>query len=207
MDSRPAFHYVAEDDEDEQASGGLNHLAPRNTGEAPWTWKKVTVKVDSGAAENAMPRSMFPKDTHRRNGELQERKRVQRTRGRARQEFWAAGHVRQNSCGICTQEHVAGRRREEASPASFPHHTCRERLVHREERGAHHEQEEGEITAQEEGNVYVLDLFVKVPPSAIAPSKHKPMEVDAINQVAHGREQRRRVTFQRNSPILRRQEE
>ena len=25
-----------------------------------WTWKKVMVVVDSGAAENVMPRSMFP---------------------------------------------------------------------------------------------------------------------------------------------------
>ena len=52
---------------------------------------------------------------------------------------------------------------------------------------------------RKEGNVYVLDLFVKVPPSAVAPSKYKPMEVDAINQVLDGREQRRRVTFHCNS--------
>ena len=44
---------------------------------------------------------------------------------------------------------------------------------------------------RKEENVYVLDLFVKVPPSAVAPSKYKPVEVGAINQVADGREQRR----------------
>ena len=38
-----------------------------------------------------------------------------------------------------------------------------------------------------------------VPPSAVAPSKYKPMEVDAINQVADGREQRQRVTFDCNN--------
>ena len=59
VDPRPAFHYFAED-EDEQASGGLNHLVSRNAGGAQWTWKKVNVVVDSGAAENVMPRSMFP---------------------------------------------------------------------------------------------------------------------------------------------------
>ena len=53
------FHYLAEDDEGEQASGGLNHLVSRNPGGTRWTWKKVTVVVDSGAAENVMPRSMF----------------------------------------------------------------------------------------------------------------------------------------------------
>ena len=58
MDPRPAFHCLAEDDEDQQVSGGRNHLAPRNAGGAQWTWKKVTVVVDSAAAENVMPRSM-----------------------------------------------------------------------------------------------------------------------------------------------------
>ena len=43
--------------------------------------------------------------------------------------------------------------------------------------------------------MYVLDLFVKVPPDAAAPIKYKPMEVDAINQVADGREQRKQVIF------------
>ena len=38
----------------------------------------------------------------------------------------------------------------------------------------------------------MLDLFVKVPSGAAAPIKHKPLEVDAINQVADGREQRKR---------------
>ena len=54
MDPRPAFRYLAEDEE-EQASGGLNRL-PRNAGGAQWRWKKVTVVA---AAENVVPRSMF----------------------------------------------------------------------------------------------------------------------------------------------------
>ena len=52
-----------------------------------------------------------------------------------------------------------------------------------------------------DGNVYVLDLFVKVPSGAAAPIKYKLMEVDAISQVADGREQRERVTFDRSKPI------
>ena len=58
----------------------------------------------------------------------------------------------------------------------------------------HHEQEEeGEIGAQ--------NLFVKVPSSAGA-NQVQPMEVDAINQVADGREQRKRVTFNCNNPTF-----
>ena len=48
-------------------------------------------------------------------------------------------------------------------------------------------------------NLYMLDVFVRVPPSVTAPFTYTPMEVDAINQVADGREQRKRVTFQCNS--------
>ena len=40
---------------------------------------------------------------------------------------------------------------------------------------------------RKEGNVYVLDLFVRVPSSLAAPIMFTPMEVDAINQVADGR--------------------
>ena len=58
--SRPAFHYLAEDDEGEHSFGGLNHLLSRHAGGAKWTWKKVTVVVDSRAAENVMLRGIFP---------------------------------------------------------------------------------------------------------------------------------------------------
>ena len=61
MDPRPAFHHLAADDEDEQVSGGLNHLASRNTAGPQWTWKKVTVVVDSEAAENVMQREHVPR--------------------------------------------------------------------------------------------------------------------------------------------------
>ena len=46
----------AEDDGEEQASGSLNHLAQRG---ARWKWKKVTVAVDSAAAEIVTPRNIF----------------------------------------------------------------------------------------------------------------------------------------------------
>ena len=54
---------------------------------------------------------------------------------------------------------------------------------------------------RKEGNVYVLDLFVRVP-SMAAPIVFTPMEVDAINQVVDGREPRRRVAFDCNSPTF-----
>ena len=39
---------------------------------------------------------------------------------------------------------------------------------------------------RKEGNMYVLDMFVKVPSDAVAPMKYEPMEVDAINQFGDG---------------------
>ena len=68
MDPRPAFRYLADDDEGEQVPGGLNHLVPRNAVGTQWTWKEVTVVVDSGAAENVMPRSVFPVISHEETG-------------------------------------------------------------------------------------------------------------------------------------------
>ena len=56
-----------------------------------------------------------------------------------------------------------------------------------------------ESMLRKKGNVYVLDLFVRVPSSLAAPIVYTPMEVDAINQVADGRERRKRVTFDCNS--------
>ena len=44
---------------DQHSTTLLNHLLSRNAGGDQWTWKKVTVVVDSGAAENVMPRRMF----------------------------------------------------------------------------------------------------------------------------------------------------
>ena len=96
IDPRPAFHYFAEDDEGKQAPGGLNQLVSRSVGGAQWTWKKVTVVVDSGAAQNVMPRSMFPEIGIRQTESPLEWKRVQRTRRRGHQEIWAASHVRQD---------------------------------------------------------------------------------------------------------------
>ena len=60
-DPRPTFHYLTEDDGEEQAPAGLNHLVQPNAEEAQSMWKKVTVVVNSGAAENMMPRSLFAK--------------------------------------------------------------------------------------------------------------------------------------------------
>ena len=55
---------------------------------------------------------------------------------------------------------------------------------------------------RKEGDVYVLDLFVRVPPSATAPVTYTPMEVDAINQVSDGREKRKRATFDCSKPTF-----
>ena len=55
---------------------------------------------------------------------------------------------------------------------------------------------------RKEGNVYVLDLFVRVPSSLAAPIVYTPMEADAINQVADGRQQRKRVTLDCSKPTF-----
>ena len=60
----------------------------------------------------------------------------------------------------------------------------------------------GKSMLRKEGNVYVHDLFVRVPSNVAAPIVYTPMEVGAINRVAEGRGPRRRVTFDCNSPTF-----
>ena len=130
MDPRPAFHYLAEVDEDEQVSGGLNHLVPRSAAGAQWTWNKVTVVVDLGAAENVMPRSMFTGIS------TEETERSKNGKG-----FKGSGgeHIKnygQQVMSARTPERFARKSMEQvadvrkASHVSIPHHRSRERLVH-----------------------------------------------------------------------------
>ena len=78
IDPMPTLQYFAEDDEEGQASGGLNHLVQRNVGVAQWTWKKVIVVVDSGAAEKSDAEEHVPRNIHRGIKEIQLLRKVQR---------------------------------------------------------------------------------------------------------------------------------
>ena len=76
----PTLHYLAEDDGEEQASGSLKHWVQRNAGGDQWTWKNVTVVVDSGAAETLMPKGMFPELSTRETERSKNGKRFKGTR-------------------------------------------------------------------------------------------------------------------------------
>ena len=58
MDPKAAFHHLAEDDEEEQVFGGLNHLSHETLGSMEESHRCSRL---GGAAENVMPRSTFPK--------------------------------------------------------------------------------------------------------------------------------------------------
>ena len=113
---RPTLHFLAEDDEEEQASGALNHVVQRNAGGAQWTWKKLTVVVVVSASQ-----------------------------------IIQAGNYL---------------------------------FIRKNEAHNMHRKKNDKLVLRKEGNVYVLDVFVKVPSCAAAPIKYRPMEVDAINHVA-----------------------
>ena len=202
-DSRPAFHYLAEDDEDEQASRRLNHLVSRSATGTQWTWKKVTVVVDSGAVESVMPRSMFPRDGHQANREVQEWKMVQGIRGENIKNYGQQvmsvrtpeGYVRKSTW------QVADVRRPLVS-ASHVIQVGNDLFFGKDEAYIMNRKKKEMSMLSKYGNVCVLDLFVRVPPSVTVPVTYTPMEVDAINQVADGREPRRRVTLDCNSPTF-----
>ena len=182
MDPRPTFQCLAEDDEDEQV--GLNHLVPRHAG-AQWTWKKVTVVVDSGAAENVMPRSMFPEIS---TEEKERSKKGKGSKGRGGE------HIKMGS-DLCPSELL----NDSGARATWQVADVRRPLVSiqagndlfigKNEVYMTTKKKQEISVLRKEGNVYMFDLFVK------APIMYKPMEFDAINQVPDGREQRKRVTF------------
>ena len=122
--SRPSFHYLAEDDDDEQTPGGLNRLVSRDAEGTQWTRKKVTV-VDSGAAENVMPRSMFPETRIRETDRSKSGKGFKGPGGEHIKNHGQQVMTVRTPEGFCAQEHVAGRRREEAPGVSIAHHPSR----------------------------------------------------------------------------------
>ena len=96
-EQRPTFHCLVEDDEEEQASGGLNHLVQRNSGGAHWTLKNVTFCGRLGSSGERNAEGQVSRHLHRGIRKIQEWEEVQRTRWRTYQQLWKAGHVRQNS--------------------------------------------------------------------------------------------------------------
>ena len=117
-------------------------------------------------------------------------------RRRAHQVLWAANHVRQNPGRIRAQEHVR-------RPLESASHTVNDLFIRKDEAYIMNRKKKKEKSMlSKEGTVHVLDLFVRVPSSVAAPVTYTPMEVDATNQVADGREPRRRVTFDCNSPTF-----
>ena len=157
--------------------------------------------VDSGAAENAMSRSMFLeigiRQTERsKNGKGfkgpggenikncgQQVMSVRTPEGFARKSTWQVADVRRF---LVSASHII-----QAGNDLF---------IGKDEADIMNRKKKEKSRLRREGNVYVLDLFVTVPPGVTAPVTCTPMEVSAINQVADGRERGKRVTFSCNSP-------
>ena len=142
--------------------------------------------VDSGAADSVMPRSMFPeigiRQTERStNGKGfkgpeniknygQQVTSVRTLVGFVRKSTWQVADVRRP---LVSASHIiqAGNDLFIGKDEAY--------IINRKKEKS---------SLRKEGNVYVLDLFVRVPPNVTAPVTYTPMEVDAINQVADGRE-------------------
>ena len=138
------------------------------------------------------------RDTHQTNREVQERKRVQRTTEKEHKELWAASHALRD---LCAKAH--GRSRNVRRPlVSASHIIWNDLFIGKHEACIMNRMKKEKSMLRNECNVYVLDLFVRVPPSVTAPVTYAPMEVDAINLVANGRERRKQVTFDCSKPFF-----
>ena len=143
--------------------------------------RKVTVVVDSEAAENVMPRSMFPEIGIR-----------QTERSKNGKGFKGPGGENIKNCGqqvmsVRTLEgwQVAEVRMPLVS-ASHIIQAGNDLFIGKDEAYIMNRKKKEKSMVRKEGNVYVLELFVSVPPNVTAPVTYTPMEVDAINQVADG---------------------
>ena len=149
--------------ESEQAFGGLNHLVSRNAGGAHWTWKKVTIVVDSGAAESVMPRSTPEIST-------EEAERSKNGKGFKRPEGVHIKNYGQQVMSVRTLEgfvrkstwQVADARRPFVS-ASHIIQAGNDLFIGNDKAYIMNRKKKKESAFRKEGNVYVLDLFVKVP--------------------------------------------
>ena len=165
MDPRPACHYLAEDDEDEQVSGGLNQLLPRNAGGAPWTWKKISVVVDSRAAENVMPKSIFPDISTDETKRSKHGVGFKGTRRRAQFK-----NYEQQVIFVRTLEGFVSKSTWQVADAtrllvSASHviQAGNDLFIGKAEAYIMNRKKKEKSMLRKEGNVYVVDLFVKAP--------------------------------------------
>ena len=122
------FPSLLKDDEDEQVSGGLDHLVPRKL--CGRGRRSPFCRLGSSGERDA--EEHVPRDIHRRNKEVQEWKKGSKNQEVSTPRIICSKSVRQNSERIRTQEYVAGCRREKTSGVGITHHPGWERLVHRE---------------------------------------------------------------------------
>ena len=157
------------------------------------------MEVYSGAAENLMPRSMFPEIGIRQTERSKNGKGFKGPGGENIKNYGQQGMSVRTPEGFVRKStwQVADVRRPLVS-ASHIIQAGNDLFIWKDEAYIINRKKEKSML-RKEGDVYVLDLFVRVPPNVTAPVTYTPMEADAINQVADGRARGKRVTFHCNS--------
>ena len=176
---------MAEDDDDTYKAESLNYVAARrDSGRPQWAWRKVTVAVDSGAAENVMPRSMFPEIS------IEETERSMNGKG-----FKGPGGepIKNHGCQVMSVRTPEGFVRKSTwqvadvrKPLVSVSHIIQagnDVFIGKDEAYIFNRRKKEKTVLRKENNVYVLDLFVKVPVGGDLPTSYEPMEVDTLNQV------------------------
>ena len=154
------------------------------------------MKVDLGTAENVMPRSMFPEVS---TEETERSKNGTGSKGPGRENIKNYGQqvmsVRTPGRFVLKSTWQVTDVRRPPVSASHIIQAGNDLFIGKDEAYIMNRKKREKSLLGKEGTVYVLDLFVRVPPNVTAPVTYTPMEVDAINQVADGRARGKRVTF------------
>ncbi len=175
------LNYLAKDEDMEEAESELSNV---NQAMADGSvWKNVTVVVDSGAGENVMPRAMFPSIP------------VQSTaRSRAGRGFRGLGgegiaNYGQQVMTVKTQEGQVRRTTWQVADVKRPLMSAARMAQAGNElflmkKGAYiwHEKTKETTRLRRRGNVYCLDLRVKVPMKKLGNESEDRMDIGAVDR-------------------------
>ena len=157
-----------------------------------------------GSSRECDAEEHVPRDRDQTNREVQEWKRVQGTRRKR-----TSRSTGSRSCPSGplrdSRARARGRFADVRRPLVSASHIIQagnDLFIGKDEAYIMNRKKKEKSMLRKEGNVYVLDLFVRVPSSLAAPVTYTPTEVDAINQIADGRERGMRVTFDCSSPAF-----
>ena len=155
--------------------------------------------VDSGAAENVMPRSMFPEIGIRQTERSKNGKDFKRPGGENNKNYGQqVMSVRTREGFVCKSTRQVADVRSPLVSASHIIQAGNDLFIGKDEAYIINRKKKEKSMLRKEGDVFVLDLFVRVPPNVTAPVTSLAQSIKLQTEDSEGSESR----FSCNSPLF-----